>query len=130
AFDDFARYNVDRGIGLSCKNHLVGLLSTILPLPDARNFNCSQKVVQSYYTNMENHVTWIYNVIHTGELEVLKEGTYTASSPFDGLREKHPLLSNASIQKCSGGNLAKAASHTEWQLQIYGILVTLCYGNN
>uniref|UniRef100_A0A1B0FN99 Peptidase S1 domain-containing protein n=1 Tax=Glossina morsitans morsitans TaxID=37546 RepID=A0A1B0FN99_GLOMM len=127
AFDDFARYNVDRGVGLSCKNHLVGLLSTILPLPDAHNFNCSQKVVQSYYTNLENHLTWIYNVIHTEELEVLKEGTYTASSPYDGLREKHPLLSNDSIQMCSGGNLGKAASHIEWQLPIYGILVTLCY---
>ncbi|XP_037894553.1 uncharacterized protein LOC119640536 [Glossina fuscipes] len=130
-FDDFARrYNIDRGIGLLCKNHLVGLLSTILPMPNANNFNCSQKILQSYYTNLEYHLTWIYNVIHTEELQVLKEGTYTASSPYDGLREEYPLLLNDSIQMCNGGNSAKAASHVEWQFPIYGILVILYCGNN
>uniref|UniRef100_A0A1A9WBV6 Peptidase S1 domain-containing protein n=1 Tax=Glossina brevipalpis TaxID=37001 RepID=A0A1A9WBV6_9MUSC len=127
AFDDFARNNVDRGTGLLCKNHLVGLLSTILPLPNANDLNCSQKVVRNYYTNLENHLTWIYSVIHNEELQVLKEGTFTASSPYDGFIENHPLLLNEAIEMCNGGHSAQATLYIDWLSLIYGILATLYY---
>lgn len=67
-----------------CENKLVGLLSTVQTLDSTNEFDCSNKPIKAFYTNLAHHLGWIFDIIMEEDMKMYEEGKYISSPPYSG----------------------------------------------
>ncbi|XP_013101669.2 uncharacterized protein LOC106083287 [Stomoxys calcitrans] len=109
--DALLSHNGDRGTGLVCENKLVGLLSTVLtPEDDKNELDCSDNPIHAFYTNLEPHLSWIFDKVSDEDMAMYNDGDFIDSLPFAGKNEDTKISAEPGSTSPYVGNSATSSS--------------------